>query len=119
VTVLLKVPLEDVEGGPSVLVEVDSSDIPAELTLASAPGEAVAKATRSLSASLEQLEPTLRTVKDKFVAAAPGQLTVEFGINVGGETGIILAKGTADVNLKITMTWNEPASGKAGAAGPG
>jgi len=89
------------------------------LTLASAPGEAIAKASRSLSASLEQLEPALRTVKDKFAAAAPGQLTVEFGVNVWGETGIILAKGTADVNLKITMTWNGPASGKAGAAGAG
>jgi hypothetical protein len=32
--------------------------------------------------------------------------TVEFGVKLGGETGIILAKGTAEVNLKITMTWD-------------
>src|SRR6185312_14605046 len=56
--------------------------------------------------SLEQLEPILRTVKDKLIAAAPEHFTVEFGVKLGGETGIILTKGTAEVNLKITMTWD-------------
>ena len=79
----------------------------ADLTLASPePGQAAARAARSLSASLEQLEPVLRTVKDKLVASAPEHFTVEFGVKLGGETGIILAKGTAEVNLKITMTWD-------------
>ena len=48
----------------------------------------------------------LRTVKDKLVTAAPEHFTVEFGVKLGGETGIIVAKGTAEVNLKITMTWD-------------
>ena len=48
----------------------------------------------------------LRTVKDKLVACAPEHFTVEFGVKLGGESGIILAKGTAEVNLKITMTWD-------------
>lgn len=107
VTVLLQVPVEDVEGGAVVLVESDRADIPGGLTLASPePGQAAATAARSLSASLEQLEPVLRTVKDKLVASAPEHFTVEFGVKLGGETGIILAKGTAEVNLKITMTWD-------------
>ncbi len=107
--VLVQVPLEDAEGGGIVLVEADRSDIPGGLGLASAePGQAVARATQSLSASLERLEPVLRTVKDKLVAAAPEHFTVEFGVKLGGETGIILAKGTAEVNLKITMTWDRP-----------
>ena len=90
-----------------MLVEADRADIPGGLTLASpAPGQAAARAARSLSASLEQLEPVLRTVKDKLVASAPEHFTVEFGVKLGGETGIILAKGTAEVNLKITMTWD-------------
>lgn len=103
---LLQVPLEDVEGGAAVLVEVDPDEIEGGLQLASKPGQAAAKATQSLSASLEQLEPVLRTVKDKLVAAAPEHFTVEFGVKLGGETGIILAKGTAEVNMKITMTWD-------------
>jgi hypothetical protein len=76
------------------------------LTLAAPdPGEA-AVAAHSLSASLEQLEPVLRTVKGKLVVSAPEHFTVEFGARLGGETGIIRAKGTAEVNLKVTMTWD-------------
>jgi Trypsin-co-occurring domain 1 len=107
VTVLLQVPLEDGESGGMVLVEADPGEIPGELTLASPePGQAAARAARSLSASLEQLEPVLRTVKDKLVKAAPEHFTVEFGVKLGGETGVIVAKGTAQVNFKITMTWD-------------
>jgi hypothetical protein len=116
VAMLVQVPVEDVEGGAVVLVESDRDEIPGDLTLASpAPGQAAAKAAQSLSASLEQLEPVLRTVKDKLVASAPEHFTVEFGVKLGGETGIILAKGTAEVNLKITMTWDR-ASRSAGEA---
>ena len=108
--VLMQVPLDEVEGGAVVLVEVDRGDIPGGLTLASPdPGQAAAVATRSLSASLEKLEPVLWTVKDKLAASAPEHFTVEFGVKLGGETGIILAKGTAEVNLKITMTWGQKA----------
>ena len=105
--VLMRVPLDDAEGAASVLVETDSGDIPGGLVLAaSEPGRAAATATRSLSASLEHLEPVLRTVKEKLAASAPEHFTVEFGVKLGGESGIILARGTAEVNLKITMTWD-------------
>jgi hypothetical protein len=105
--VLVEVAVDDVAGGPVVLVESDRQDIAGGLTLAAPePGQAAARASRSLAASLEQLEPVLRTVKDKLVASAPEHFTVEFGVKLGGETGIIVAKGTAEVNLKITMTWD-------------
>jgi Trypsin-co-occurring domain 1 len=107
VTVLMQVPLDDADGAATVLVEADRGDIPGGLALASPePGQAAAKAARSFSASLEQLEPILRTVKEKLVSAAPEHFTVEFGVKLGGETGIIVAKGTGEVNLKITMTWD-------------
>lgn len=102
--VLLEVPVED---GVVLLVEADRQDIPGGLTLASPnPGEAAARATRSLADALGQLEPTLRTIKEKLLAHAPDHFTVEFGVKLGGETGVILAKGTAEVNLKMTMTWD-------------
>lgn len=108
VAVLMRVPLDDAEGAASVLVEADSGEIPGGLVLASPePGRAAATASRSLSASLEHLEPVLRTVKEKLAASAPAHFTVEFGVKFGGESGIILAKGTAEVNLKITMTWDK------------
>jgi hypothetical protein len=105
--VLLEVPVED---GAVLLVEADRENIPEDLTLASAErGAPAARATRSLSESLEQLEPMLRTVKERLVASMPDHFTVEFGVKLGGETGIILARGTAEVNLKITMAWDRDA----------
>lgn len=105
--VLLQVPVEGDDNG-SLLVEVDRSDLSSELKLAAPqPGRAIAMATESLSESLQRLEPMLRTIKETLVAAAPDEFAVEFGIKLGGETGIILAKGTAEVNLKITMTWDK------------
>lgn len=113
-TVLMQVPLDDAEGAPSVLVETDSGDVPGGLVLASPePGKAAVTATRSLSASLEHLEPVLRTVREKLAATAPEHFMVEFGVKLGGESGIILAKGTAEVNLRITMTWGRDSSGSA------
>ena len=110
--VLMRVPLDDAEGAASVLVEADNEDIPSGLVLASPePGRAAATATRSLSTSLEHLEPVLRTVKEKLAASAPEHFTVEFGVKLGGESGIILAKGTAEVNLKITMAWDRKTEG--------
>ena len=104
--ILLEVPLEDTDGA-HLLVEADRGDL-SELQLSTPePGKVVAKATESLSESLKRLEPMLRTVKETLTAAAPEKFAVEFGIKFGGETGVILAKGTAEVNLKITMTWEQ------------
>ena len=33
------------------------------------------------------------------------QVTVEFGVNISGKTGIILVEGNAAANLKVTITW--------------
>lgn len=30
---------------------------------------------------------------------------MEFGVKIGGETGMIIAKGTAEVNFKIALSW--------------
>jgi hypothetical protein len=60
----MRVPLDDAEGAASVLVETDSEDILGGLVPASPePGKAAATASRSLSASLEHLEPVLRRAR--------------------------------------------------------
>jgi hypothetical protein len=33
------------------------------------------------------------------------QVSVEFGVNISGKTGIILVEGSAAANLKVTITW--------------
>jgi hypothetical protein len=111
VAVLLQVP---VENGIVLLVEVEREDIPSDLVLASPrSGGVAAKATRSLGEALEQLGPVLQTIRTRLLTQAPDQFSVEFGVKLGGETGLVLAKGTAEANLKFTMTWNRGSSNSA------
>ncbi|MGO8961068.1 MAG: CU044_2847 family protein [Streptosporangiaceae bacterium] len=120
-TVLMQVPVSDAQGAAVILVEADPDDIPSGLTLAATPepGKAMATAARSLSESLDQITPFIQTVKDKLVAWAPEHLVVEFGVKLGGEAGIILAKGTAEVNLTITMTWERDPESRRQGSEPG
>jgi hypothetical protein len=88
-TVLVEVVVDDVAGG----VE-QGEDVAGGLTLAaSQPGKAAAKALRSLAESLEQLEPVLRTVKDKLAASAPEHFTVEFGVKLRVRRGSSWRRG--------------------------
>jgi len=61
-----------------LLVEADRGTFRVRLTLASPEPGAAAKALRSMSGRLEQLEPILRAVKERLVAASPERFTVEF-----------------------------------------
>jgi hypothetical protein len=100
---LLEVPMD---GGGRVIVETDEVTAAEGIALASpAPGRP-AKAARTLAESLEELQPMLRAIREKLVEAGPQDFTVGFGVKLGGETGVIVAKGTAEVNLSITMTWH-------------
>ncbi|RKZ93494.1 MAG: hypothetical protein DRR19_00960 [Candidatus Parabeggiatoa sp. nov. 1] len=59
----------------------------------------------------------IRTCATKFVtgvkelneATRPDKMEVEFAINFHGELGAILAKSSADAQLKVTMTWGNDA----------
>lgn len=102
---LLGLPLE--AGGEDVLVvEVDRNEISEGLFLASSePGGTVARAQVTLEEAPARLKPSLHKVVGLLRELSPDQTVVEFGLKVGGETGLIIAKGTAEVNFKITMSW--------------
>ncbi|MGH3782216.1 MAG: CU044_2847 family protein, partial [Pseudonocardiaceae bacterium] len=112
--VLLEIPVGD---GAVLLVEADRDDIPGRLMSASSERGAAVKAAWSLSESLEQLEPMLRMVKERLIASMPEHFRVEFGVRFGGETGIVLTKGTAEVHLKVTMIWDRAAGWKVASLG--
>jgi hypothetical protein len=92
-----------------LVVEVDEGDIASaadDLGLASLPGgKLTARAAVTLEEALDHLEPTLRALSDRLRRASPDSVSVEFGIKLGGETGVILAKGTAEVNFKVALSW--------------
>jgi hypothetical protein len=64
----------------------------------------VARAEESLESALDQIKPAIRAVVRRLRAMSPDEMTVEFGILLGAETGVIIAKGTAEVHFDVTLT---------------
>jgi hypothetical protein len=93
--------------GDDVLVfEVDRSEVSDELVLASEwPGKVADRACVTLEEALAKLKPSLHKVVHLLKEMSPDQTVVEFGLKIGGETGVIIAKGTAEVNFTVRMSW--------------
>ncbi|MDX6335416.1 MAG: hypothetical protein QOG05_2756 [Streptosporangiaceae bacterium] len=101
----LAVPL----GGDSddvVVFQVDRQEVPDSLVLASNDGAGVADRARvTLEDALSKLKPSLHKVIDMLKDLSPDEASVDFGLTVGGEYGMVIAKGTAQVNFAIHVTW--------------
>jgi hypothetical protein len=105
---LIEVP---VEGGGRLLVQVSDAELPGDLQLASMrPGEVVARARQSLEQSLDLIKPAVRAVLDRLVAMSPDEVNVEFGLTLGAETGLVVAKGTSEMHFAVTLAWKRPGS---------
>jgi len=103
--VLMEVPLS---GGDSVVVEVDRREVPGELVLAtSKPHQVAARAAETLEQTLDKVKPALHAVSSWARSASPDECCVEFGLKLGGESGVIIAKGTAEVNFVVKLTWRK------------
>jgi hypothetical protein len=85
---LIEVP---VEGGGCLLVQVSDAELPGALELA-----------------LDQIKPAVRAVFDGLVAMSPDEMSVEFGLTLGAETGLVVAKGTSEMHFAVTLGWKRP-----------
>jgi hypothetical protein len=111
---LLSVPVGQ-ETDDIVVFEVDRGEIADDLVLAtSEPGKVVARARTTLEDALTGLKPSLAKVVHVLQEIAPGETTVEFGLKMGGETGVIIAQGTAEVNFTVSMSWKSGKPEKSG-----
>lgn len=102
----MAVPLAD---GSEVLVAVNPKDVSEDLVLAAAtdPYQIAARATETLEELLEKITPTVQAVSEWVRARSPDECGVEFGLKLGGEAGVIVAKGTAEVNFMVKLTWKK------------
>jgi hypothetical protein len=107
-TYLLGVPVE--AGSDDFLVfEVDRNNVSSDVVLASPdPGNTMARAQLTLEDALSKLEPSFQKVVHVLEDMAPDEASVEFGLKMGGEAGVIIAKGTAEVNFTVRMSWKKP-----------
>lgn len=84
--------------------EVDGVLAESDLDLAANDGT-TARARVSVQRALAQLRPVLSSVADLVAQAGPQEAEVEFGLKMGGETGVVIAKGTSEVNFSVRMSW--------------
>jgi len=109
-TVLAKVATGD-DSNRFVVVEIDESNVADEVVLASRePGKTALQLPETLQASFDR---TLGVVGElllrlRSMPNAPNQAEIQFGLKIGGEAGLIFARGTSEVNFQVTMTWQKP-----------
>jgi hypothetical protein len=68
----------------------------------------MARTEENLDRLLQTVTPTIEAVGQWIQSMAPDECGVEFGLKLGGETGVIVAKGTAEVNFVVKLTWKKP-----------
>jgi hypothetical protein len=102
---LLGLPVET-DSDDVLVFEVDRTEVSGDLVLASTdPGKVADRARTTLEEALTKLKPSLQKIVHLLKELAPDETEVEFGLKIGGETGMIIAKGTAEVNFAIRMSW--------------
>lgn len=102
---LLGLPVER-DDADMLVFEVDSDEIASDLVLASPePGKVAAKAQVTFEEALAKLKPSLQKMVHLLKELSPDETAIEFGLKIGGETGLIIAKGTAEVNFTVRMSW--------------
>ena len=101
-TYLVEVPVED---GSRLVVQASEADLPGDLELAARPGEIVARAHDTLEEALAQIQPALTAVRERLSAMAPAEIELEFGIVLGTEAGVVIAKGTTEVHFTVKLVW--------------
>jgi Trypsin-co-occurring domain 1 len=105
VVYLLGVPV-GADSDDVLVFEVDRSEASDDLILASGePGKVADRARVTLEEALAKLKPSLHKVVHLLREMSPDEAVVEFGLKIGGETGVIIAKGTAEVNFTVRMSW--------------
>jgi hypothetical protein len=89
-----------------IVFEVERSEVSDDLVMASPdPGKVAATAKVTLEEALGKLKPSLQKVAHLLKELSPDEAGIEFGLKIGGETGVMVAKGTAEVNFVVRMSW--------------
>ncbi|GAA3114225.1 CU044_2847 family protein [Streptomyces rectiviolaceus] len=84
--------------------EVDAEQLGTDLGLAAGDG-VVGRAQTTLQEALDGVRPALAQVAETIRELKPDETEIQFGLKMGGETGVIIAKGTAEVNFAVRMVW--------------
>lgn len=59
---------------------------------------------------LDTIATAARAAAEKLRALSPDEITISFGVKAGGSAHWIIAKGTAEANFQVTLTWSQTES---------
>ncbi|MFK4110879.1 CU044_2847 family protein [Streptomyces sp. NPDC002176] len=99
---LVMMTVTDDEG--SVVFEAETDLAAPDLELAADDG-VVRRAETSLRDALARVRPALVQVSETVRAMRPDEAEIQFGLKIGGESGVVVAKGTAEVNFAVRVLW--------------
>lgn len=101
---LVEFPLE---GGSTVVVEVDESPRSGGTVRSLRAGELTEKAKESFETALEKIRPSATAIITKLreLTERPDEIGVEFGIKLSAEAGAFIASTGTEANFKVTLTW--------------
>jgi hypothetical protein len=71
--------------------------------------EEIPLASERLDALAEKIRPVANTLFDALKELnTPQEINLEFGIKLGGKTGIVFASAETECNFKIGLKWTNP-----------
>ena len=89
------------------VVSVETSRIPEPIGSGLAEASAADKIATAWSDGMKMVTEVVEQTVERLRAATSTvkEVTVEFGVNISGKTGVVLVEGTAAANLKIVLKW--------------
>jgi hypothetical protein len=96
----------EVGEGQKIIVEV-SEPTPGGLVPVGRGSDAIVKAQRTLSETLDNIRPTAESIIDKLsdLTKRPDEISIEFGVKLSASAGAVLAAASAECNFVIKLTW--------------
>jgi hypothetical protein len=110
-SVLLRVPV-DGSSDEFIEVEVDRRDLGDAVELNAGSSDRAALAPYTVASSFDRVMPALTTILTRLRTAehAPDEIGMQLGLKVGGETGLVFARGSAEATFTVTLSWRKPAA---------
>jgi Trypsin-co-occurring domain 1 len=100
---LVEFPLE---GGKSIVVELDDEQLGGFAPAAVKPGEVMARASESFESAIDRLAPALEAISSRMRRLAPDECSVAVGVKLTAESGVIIAKAAGEANFTVTLKWS-------------
>jgi hypothetical protein len=104
---VLRVRIDD-DRHRDVIVEFDVDDQSGWQPLANRSD--VVDAPFTLSSALDQCLPALACLMEKVRSTVRevDEVSLDLGLRIGGEGGLVFVKGSADATIRATVTWRRP-----------